>query len=173
MGLDMYLSARKYVSGWESSYARTEADAKAGRKSVELFDSITEAMGLERSDINAELPSLTITVEVAYWRKANAIHDWFVENVQGGTDDCGKYSVDRDNLDLLVATLAHIMKAKEDGADEATFEELLPTSAGFFFGSTEYDEYYWEYIASTHKHIKALLENPKFDGFDFEYQSSW
>ena len=27
--------------------------------------------------------------EVGYWRKANAIHGWFVRNVQNGKDDCG------------------------------------------------------------------------------------
>lgn len=29
-----------------------------------------------------------ITEEVGYWRKANAIHGWFVDNVQKGNDDC-------------------------------------------------------------------------------------
>ena len=28
-----------------------------------------------------------------YWRKANQIHKWFVDNVQGGIDDCRPYPV--------------------------------------------------------------------------------
>ena len=27
--------------------------------------------------------------QIASWRKANAIHKWFVDNVQDGVDDCG------------------------------------------------------------------------------------
>ena len=36
--------------------------------------------------------------EVMYWRKANAIHKWFVDNVQGGEDDCREYPVSNDQL---------------------------------------------------------------------------
>ena len=43
-----------------------------------------------------------IIESVAYWRKANAIHKWFVDNVQNGTDDCGKYRVTVDQLKQLV-----------------------------------------------------------------------
>lgn len=40
----------------------------------------------------------SIFTEVGYWRKANHIHAWFVENVQGGNDDCSYYTVTEDNL---------------------------------------------------------------------------
>jgi hypothetical protein len=49
-------------------------------------------------------------------------------------------------------------------------EELLPTGAGFFFGSTEYDEYYFGDLNETIGIINRCLES-KFDSF--EYQSSW
>ena len=36
--------------------------------------------------------------EIGYWRKANAIHKWFVDNVQNGVDDCGEYKVTKEQL---------------------------------------------------------------------------
>ena len=36
--------------------------------------------------------------EVGYWRKANQIHKWFVDNVQDGVDDCGEYKVTKEQL---------------------------------------------------------------------------
>lgn len=50
-----------------------------------------------------------------YWRKANAIHNWFVQNVQSGNDDCGHYDVSKDDLitlrdlcDIVIATAKQI-----------------------------------------------------------------
>jgi hypothetical protein len=54
----------------------------------------------------------------------------------------------------------------------AVARELLPSEGGFFFGSTDYDQWYWEDIESTVKQLDAALE--RFgDGWDFEYRASW
>jgi hypothetical protein len=51
-------------------------------------------------------------------------------------------------------------------------ESLLPPVEGFFFGSTEIDEYYWEDIDSTIKQLEKAME--KYDDkWSFEYSSSW
>ena len=42
------------------------------------------------------------TTEVAYWRKANAIHRWFVNNVQDGIDECQETIVTRNQLFTLL-----------------------------------------------------------------------
>jgi len=88
-----------------------------------------------------------------YWRKANAIHQWFVENVQYGEDDCHIYEVDVDQLKELLAVCEEVL------ADRSKAEELLPTQAGFFFGSLEYDEWYWDDVKQTAAGIRAILEN--------------
>lgn len=174
MGLDMYLSARKYISGWESSYARNEEAAKAGRKEVELFDSVIGAIGLERDDISVEMPAMNISIEVAYWRKANAIHNWFIENVAyENIDNCEPMRVEREQLSDLVEVLGEIVALGDAPDRMEKANEILPTEGGFFFGSTEYDEYYWESILWSYKKLKGIIDNPKFDGFDFQYQASW
>ena len=174
MGLDMYLSARRYVSGWESTFASSEKAAQDGRKEVELFDSILDTFGLDREDITVELPSATVSIEVAYWRKANAIHNWFIENVAGGVDNCEPVRVDREQLNTLVRTLGDVLGLRHSGEESGiSIEDLLPTQDGFFFGSTEYNDYFWENVQWTYDKLVSITDSPKFDGFDFVYQASW
>ena len=71
---------------------------------------------------------LNIEVQLMYWRKANAIHKWFVDNVQKGTDDCGTYEVSTDKLKELLDIINEIL------SDKSKAKSLLPTTNGFFFG---------------------------------------
>ena len=75
MGLDMYLKARKFVSNW---------DFRPEDKPIN--QSIREAMGLGHRD--DEDSDVYVTIGVGYWRKANQIHKWFVDNCQNGRDEC-------------------------------------------------------------------------------------
>ena len=51
--------------------------------------------------------------------------------------------------------------------------ELLPTQDGFFFGSTEYDQWYMEDIKSTIDILTKALEETDFDREMVVYSSSW
>lgn len=104
--------------------------------------------------------------EAIYWRKANAIHRWFVENVQGGHDDCEKYVVTAGQLENLRALCNEVIENKE------LAEELLPTQSGFFFGSTDYDEWYLESILKTRSCLNDLLHECD-ENQTFVYWSSW
>lgn len=157
MGLDMYLHARKFVSGYNHS----------SDEEKEIFKTITEAVGLQ--DMHDERYA-TVSVNVAYWRKANHIHDWFVKHVQGGEDDCKEYFVSRETLMELEQTCRKVVEA---GTGEVA-SELLPTASGFFFGGTDYDEYYFEATDWTAKRLAEILGLPAgMNGFDFYYSSSW
>jgi hypothetical protein len=171
MGLDMYLYARKYVSG--NNYGRDEQGNFAMTLNPEL-DTIIEPIGLTRKDLDADMPSAMVSVKVLQWRKANQIHEWFVQNVQAGDDNCKEHYVSRETLEELMGTLGQALQTREGGDDTGmTIEDILPTQGGFFFGSEEYDEYYWSEVERTYEQINLLLSNPKFEDFDFEYNSSW
>ena len=173
MGLDMYLYARKYVSGID--YTRDSSGQFSMNDNPEL-DTIIEPIGLHRTDLEPDLPSAIVSVKVLQWRKANAIHEWFVQNVQNGEDDCKDYYVSRETLENLLATLGEALDLHYDrhnGDPDITIEDILPTQGGFFFGTYEYDDYYWSEVERTYNEINALLNNHKFDDFDFEYSSSW
>jgi len=112
------------------------------------------------------LDTATLQVQVAYWRKANQIHKWFVDHVQDGNDNCEEYRVTRDQLQLLLDNCKLVLMNKEEA------KTLLPRQEGFFFGSYEYDEFYWYDIQDTIDQIEKIL-NEYPEEWDFQYQSSW
>lgn len=113
----------------------------------------------------------SIWSEIGYWRKANHIHKWFVDCVQDGEDDCEKYEVTKSNLLDLKAVCEEVLSLK--GKDEGRIEEILPTTSGFFFGGTEYDEYYFSDVEETIRIINNVLETTDFEKELVVYQSSW
>ena len=104
---------------------------------------------------------------VGYWRKANQIHNWFVENVQEGIDDCNCYEVSEEQLKNLL----DVCRKVKDDINHA--KELLPTCEGFFFGSTEYDDYYLENIDSSIKLLERVLKETNFNEESIFYYSWW
>jgi hypothetical protein len=55
-------------------------------------------------------------------------------------------------------------------------EELLPSQSGFFFGGTEYDEWYFTDLKNTIDIIESLLSERNERGFidgSIYYSSSW
>lgn len=145
MGLDMYLDGKKYISCYDDKNESFLASAK-------------EFLGY-----NLKI----VTFEIAYWRKANHIHRWFVQNCQNGVDECQKTNISRKQLEELLDTC----KIVEKDHDKA--EELLPTQEGFFFGSTEYDKYYFDDIKYTIEVLTKILNDKSFDEMDISYHSSW
>lgn len=150
-------------------------------------------------DVEHKYPITTIMEQAGYWRKANQIHNWFVENIQGGIDDCNYHREvkEEDLLELLdicqrVVNSCKLVDGKinngykfengkmepvvQDGKyieDASVAEELLPSTSGFFFGGTDYDEYYLQDIKDTIDIINKVLETTDFDTQMLYYVSSW
>ena len=55
--------------------------------------------------------------------------------------------------------------------DEETSKELLPTQSGFFFGSTDYDEWYYEDMVNILREFGKLLKDWRDDDIVFVYMS--
>ena len=154
MGLDMYLKATKYVSGWEFSDTEDKAD----------YSKLLELFGLQRCD---ESPGAEVSITIAYWRKANHIHKWFVDNCQDGDDRCQESYVSREQLQELLGICKQVLSQEKVASD------LLPTASGFFFGSTDYDEYYLRDTQNTVDMLESILSNESLESFDFKYHASW
>jgi len=134
--------------------------------------------------------------ELGYWRKANAIHAWFVKNVQNGIDECQEANVTREQLTELKSLCERVIAGTKlvpgnvlqsitmsaagqipnyiPGMiveDPTAAIELLPASSGFFFGNTMYDEGYVRKLHDTVDFCTRALDMP--DSTLFTYQSSW
>lgn len=112
MGLDMYLTKRTYVG---NKYRKPKQMVKVVIPK-DQDGVVFPTRGIKTNRIN------TITESVGYWRKANQVHKWFVDNVQEGVDDF---------------------------TNTAVAEELLPTAQGFFFGGDNYDKWYLKDLEDT------------------------
>lgn len=153
----------------------------------------------DKSNLNNDDDNLC---DIGYWRKANQIHKWFVDNVQDGIDDCEYYEVSKDKLGELLKVCkevldyselidgetkeAHVLKQINGHAcivnemyvekvikDSSKAKELLPTQEGFFFGGVEYDEWYLQDIKDTIEIIQQVFEETDFETEKIVYTSSW
>ena len=151
MGLDMYLTKNTYIgANYEHNKVSGVIEIKKDGKEIPIqFNRVS-----------------TIIEEVGYWRKANHIHNWFVEKCQDGVDECQKTYIDIEQLTDLLQVCKIVINNKDLAS------ELLPTSSGFFFGGTEYDEYYFNDIQYTIELIESLFKEDNTDS-SFYYSSSW
>ena len=123
----------------------------------------------------------SIMKQVGYWRKANEIHNWFVETVQDGDDDCDYHNeCTRGILEDLLHTCKTVLDScattYRDGQvviDSSVAEEVLPRCRGFFFGRDGYDEYYVSDIVDTIKILEDVLATTDFETQMVFYISSW
>jgi len=110
--------------------------------------------------------------EVAYWRKANQVHNWFVTNCQNGIDECQETRVTKENLIDLKETCQAVLSTPESDRAE-TAKRILPTVGGFFFGGTEYNEYYFVDLEDTVKMLDKVIDETDFEKEEIYYTSSW
>jgi hypothetical protein len=154
MGLDMYLYKKTFL--WTGDYVREEKR-----------DEVVVTQGGKPHPTIDPKKIKEIVQEVGYWRKANHIHRWFVDNVQIGQDDCREYKVEVEQLRDLLNVCEDVLK------DRSKAEQLLPTTSGFFFGGTEYDDYYFEQVQNTCDILMSIFSAEDYDTQEYAYQSSW
>ena len=169
MGLDMYLEIRK--SEYRSKYSKD----KGSRIKLEYPKDITEFIP-NLTDLRI---SRQTNYEVGYWRKANQIHNWFMQNCarrdeyDNPIDDCRPIEITVDKLEKLLDDCKKVL------ADHSLAKKLLPTADGFFFGSTAYDDYYLGQIEQTIEIIEPVLKFAKHKleikdyTWEVYYQASW
>lgn len=102
-----------------------------------------------------------IALPIAYWRKANEIHRWILDHAKVD-DDCRAVRLSGTQIKELISDCKAVL------ANHSKAKKLLPTQSGFFFGETEYDEYYFQDLQYT---VNALGEVDDTD--EFIYQASW
>jgi hypothetical protein len=99
-----------------------------------------------------------VKIEIAYWRKFNALHGWmeklFIEKGGLGTFNCEKLFLTKDDLTALEAT--------------ARNKELQYTP-GFFFGNKGPDDDDYAAVLDFVSNARRYL----LDGYEVYYDSWW
>lgn len=159
----MYLNVRKYIPAIDY--------ADGGSKTTE-FTELVDSVGMNDFLDSENTTGAYVEIPVAYWRKANAVHKWFVDKHADGVDECQPIEVHVSHLKELVEACDEALKHK---GDDEKVGEILPTEDGFFFGGTEYNDWYWECVEYTRDRIGALVElsEQSDDVKWYQYQASW
>jgi hypothetical protein len=168
MGLDMYLFRTKRLPGFKTQDYLDLDDKIYGSKTLEEAKA---SVGPEHQDLVAQRGEnytwFSIFEEVAYWRKVNSVHRWFVDNVQSGVDECQYAEVIETQLKELLVQVRIVLQ------EPRVAERLLPTRSGFFFGTYEYDGWYWEGMKTTETQVARVLAETDWDKQIVFYHSSW
>ena len=163
MGLDMYAARRLYVKQWEHQ-------SPDERYTVQIAHGGKPVSGIQSDRIS------DVDEEVMYWRKANHIHGWFVDNVQNGEDDCKPYHVNWNRLRELHSVCAKVIEASKlvdgmvyDGTvyrnriieslDNYGLSEAAKADITQEINDLDFDDEYW---------IISQIRDFECDGFQFQ-----
>lgn len=135
--------------------------------------------------------------ELIYWRKANMVHNYLCSAGEEIEEE-RSYKISKEVLKVLLDKCNEVLdkvkldagKVKngkqlkngewedilEDGVlivNQDEIGKILPTTSGFFFGSTEYDQYYLEDIKYTKEQLENIIDKIDYDNEDVYYLASW
>lgn len=155
MGLDMYINRVNRTN-----------------HTIDEMETINRDAAPERPEVAPFLPLYkysfgdfySIFHEVCYWRKFNALHNWFVNNVQNGVDNCQSYELTKKHIESCLDVLRIVDKTKD--------ASLLEPKSGFFFGSVNVDEYYFTDVKNSIEKLENLLDED-WEKNRFFYLASW
>ena len=87
-----------------------------------------------------------------YFRKYNWLDGWVRRKLKlRELENCEHYKLTRSMVNDLIDDIKKVL------SDHSLAEKLLPTEDGFFFGSTEYDEWYYKDLTDAKEQLTQLL----------------
>ena len=181
MGLDQYLEARQYISkrDWTGTEPTDNADF-----------TIVQPMTMPGVIDPNGFGGITMEYNAAQWRKANAIQRWMNDELAGGDmENCKSYPIDADKLDQLRQDCKAVLEVKRRSTfvaaggrantkmvEEVAEERGLYPMEGYFFGTYDFDEWYFrdlEYTVAVIERLdKAGALKPESD-VTFTYRAWW
>ena len=145
MGLDITFYKAKRSKDNETK-ERLEEIRKA--LAAEYLKSIDERNSKLINELEDEKEKINPWNEVAYFRKVNFLIPFF-----GYEENCSNIEIDKYQVEDLIEACKEVLA----NHDKASF--LLPTQAGFFFGSTDYDDWYFDDVESVKTTFESILED--------------
>ena len=100
---------------------------------------------------------------LAYFRKVNFLFEFFSGSLN---EEETTAVITRGGMEELIEKCEFVLNNRDKAS------EILPTCDGFFFGSLDYDDYYFESVAKVLLSFQVILENYSDDYLyiiDFSY----
>jgi hypothetical protein len=158
MGLDMYLSAAKYAHNFDNSPPEEKA----------LYRKLLAEVGIARFRPIHNMPYICVRLLIASWKNAYQVNNWLVAHALGGEDIRQvDREVEREQLQELMDLCEQLLQQK----DRKKAAALLPSPDCWLKTEDDWD-YYWFHLEITVKQLGAVLNNQRFDGWEFFYEAS-
>lgn len=169
MGLDIHFYKQKRLDGREKKVCKhLESKYKELSKAIVHLedlgnnDATLDKLYAEKKKCSLDVRNLTEFSEVAYFRKVNFLVRHF-----GYEENLSEVLISREDIESLVEKCKLVLENHELARD------LLPTIEGFFFGSLEYDELYFEDVEEVLHEFERILSETNFDTHEIRMWCWW
>lgn len=154
MGLDITFYKAKRSKDNETKERLEEISLEEIRKTLatEYIKSIGERNSKVIKELEEEKENTNPWNKVAYFRKVNFLIPFF-----GYEENCSNIEIDKYQVEDLIEACKEVLA----NHDKASF--LLPTQAGLFFGSTDYDDLYFDDVQNVKEKFEEVLADFNMD----------
>ena len=149
MGLDITFYKAKRLKDNETKERLEEIRKELA---TEYLKSIDERNSKLINELEDEKEKINPLDEVAYFRKVNFLIPFF-----GYEENCSNIEIDKYQVEDLIEACKEVLA----NHDKASF--LLPTQEGFFFGSTDYDDWYFDDVQNVKEKFEEILADFDMD----------
>ncbi len=161
MGLDMYLYLERYDSV-------IYHEPNSAEKAKALYP--PELGKLAERNLNHNFLSRLTKYQVAYWRRAYAIHQWFADNCGNGDDNCEFMYVGVEQAKELLRLINEVLEHPEKA------DLLLPNQFFEYSNSMakgEYDKWYFNDLRYTKEVLEDVIPLAEGLTYDIYYRASY
>lgn len=120
-------------------------------------------MGLDQYIYKVTELDFTSKEEIAYFRKANSLQGYFEE--KNHIDNLEYHRISKEDAEDILSRVTQVLN------DISLAPKLFPSCGGFFYGSTDYDEWYIDDLKSIQEIFSKILEEWNDKECEFYYQS--
>ena len=136
--------------GLDISFFKLKSRSRIKKHLKEHLNRITYSLAVFWEELDKDYQNNQLT-KLMYFRKINFIVAYYQDQL---IEDSIAVLTKKDLESLLEATEAVL-------EDPSNASNILPTTSGFFFGSTNYDEYYFEDVKYVNESLKKALKKIK------------
>ena len=144
----------------------SDGEIETAKKTYDLSDvELAEKLApliREYNKLQDEIIESDPRTEIAYFRKVNFLMTYF--NYEG---NCEYKLIGKEEVKELIDRCKKVLDNHE------LADEMLPTTGGFFFGSTDYNEWYFNDVECVRTTFEDMLENVDWETEVVEMYCWW
>jgi hypothetical protein len=144
----------------------SDGEIETAKKTYDLSDvELAEKLApiqREYNELHDKIIASDPRTEIAYFRKVNFLMTYF--SYEG---NCEYKLIEKGEVEGLIDRCKKVLD------NHKLADELLPTTSGFFFGDTNYDQWYFHDVENVRRAFEGMLENVDWETEAVEMYCWW